>query len=413
MGISLGLVGLGSFGGCFAPLFKSHPQVDRIALCDAEPSKLKYFAEREDFKDKVSERDLYDSFEGICDADVDALVIITQPWLHAPQCIYALEHGKHVYSAVPIISLPDSDETLDWCGKLIQTVRQTGMNYMLGETTIYRPQTMYCSRQAAHGEFGDFVFAEGEYAHDVDMSTCSLREVSRSRTNGKIGSQYSKIMESYLARGLKGSPMSYPTHSVSGPIAVMKTRARKVSASGFRNRTQDPFFANSHFSNVVALYHLANGACFRVAEMREVSDGVGCQGEDFRIFGTRGSYSDFIWSSNGRVTPDGSPKENKRTQLTGEGMRDPLPRDVADAFNQMLNKAAKPGDDFVPSGHGGSHPYLVHEFVTSVAEERMPAINIWDAAHYMAMGAAAHRSALLDGELVKVEDFGEAPCDGK
>ena len=32
MGISLGLVGLGSFGSGFAELFKRHPLVDRIAL---------------------------------------------------------------------------------------------------------------------------------------------------------------------------------------------------------------------------------------------------------------------------------------------------------------------------------------------------------------------------------------------
>ena len=36
MGISIGLVGLGSFGGAFAPLFKSHPRVDRIGVCDRE-----------------------------------------------------------------------------------------------------------------------------------------------------------------------------------------------------------------------------------------------------------------------------------------------------------------------------------------------------------------------------------------
>ena len=41
MGISLGLVGLGSFGSAFADLFMSHPLVDRIALCDREPERIK------------------------------------------------------------------------------------------------------------------------------------------------------------------------------------------------------------------------------------------------------------------------------------------------------------------------------------------------------------------------------------
>ena len=37
MGISIGMVGLGSFASCFVDLFKSHPLVDRIAFCDREP----------------------------------------------------------------------------------------------------------------------------------------------------------------------------------------------------------------------------------------------------------------------------------------------------------------------------------------------------------------------------------------
>ena len=35
---------LGSFGSCFAPLFKQHPLVDRIGLCDREPALLERFA---------------------------------------------------------------------------------------------------------------------------------------------------------------------------------------------------------------------------------------------------------------------------------------------------------------------------------------------------------------------------------
>jgi len=45
MGVSLGLVGLGAFGSEFAGLFKSHPLVDRIALCDREPERIGKFAE--------------------------------------------------------------------------------------------------------------------------------------------------------------------------------------------------------------------------------------------------------------------------------------------------------------------------------------------------------------------------------
>ena len=88
-------------------------------------------------------------------------------------------------------------------------------------------------------------------------------------------------------------------------------------------------------------------------------------------------------------------------------MRDVLPAEVRREFHKILNTENADSTDFVPSGHGGSHPYLVHEFVSSVYEKRMPEISAWDAALYMAMGCAAHESAVKDGEIIRIQDFGK------
>jgi hypothetical protein len=99
--------------------------------------------------------------------------------------------------------------------------------------------------------------------------------------------------------------------------------------------------------------------------------------------------------------------------LTPAEMFDPLPSDVELAFkrlmNQNLNEEELLSVDFQPAGHGGSHPYLVNEFVNAVYNKRHPAINVWESVRYMAMGIAAHQSALKDGETVAVADWGEAP----
>lgn len=411
MGISLGLVGLGAFGGAFAKLFKSHPVVDRIGLCDCEESKLKKWAEDPFMQDKVSKKDLYTSLDEICKADFDALVIITQPWLHAPQCIQALESGKTVYSAVPVISLPDEDEILDWCGKIKDAVAKSGRHYMLGETTFYHPQTMFCKRMAKEGRFGHFIYAEGEYVHDVDAA-CSLREVSKERQTGVVGSQLKELMRPYWERGCKSNPMTYPTHSVSGPLAVMETRATKVSAYGYRHRDNDPYFANYGFSDMFALYQLENGASLRIAEFREC--GCSCidrkDSETFRIIGSAGSFGTDAWEENKRVNGNPAVRPRIRIDMDPKEMFDAFPSEVKKAFHEVQIMALPPDQqagaqnaDFVPTGHGGSHPYLVHEFCMSVAENRKPAIDIDMASHWMAMGAAAIKSANKDGELVKVE----------
>ena len=408
MGISLGLVGLGAFGRCFAPLFKSHPLVSRIGLCDREVERVRKYADDPAYRDKFNARDAYASLEEILKADFDALVIITQPWLHAGQCIRAMESGKHVYSAVPIVSLPDADEILDWCDKLVNTSRRTGMKYMLGETTTYRPETQFCRRKAREGAFGKFVLAEGQYLHDVDSPSCNLREVQAHRLNSAAGREWIELKKAYDQRGIKGGPMHYPTHSTGGPINVMRTHALKASCIGQPGPTGDAYFAGE-FGNETGFFVLANGATMRISEYRM----IGHPGEEtFRIFGTEGTYREKRW-----VDKKGS------VELNREEMREGLPTDVMDAFWKGVHgEERKPADfykdkDFDSAkasekalgGHGGSHAYLAHEFVSAVAENRQPLINAWEAARYMAPGAVAHKSALRDGEWLAVPDWGDAP----
>ncbi len=414
MGISIGLVGLGQFGSAFVGLFKSHPLVDRIGLCDREPSLMAGIAGDSFYQDKLSAGDCYESLDAICRADFDALAIITQPWLHAPQCIQAMESGKHVYSAVPVIMVPDNQEILDWCDKLVRTVEATGRHYMLGETTFYLPQTQFCRRKAREGAFGDFVYAEGEYMHDVD-GECNLREVQRIRTGSTSGKEWLQVMETYRRRGARGGPMHYPTHSVSGPLSVMGAHAVKVNAHGYANRDGDAYFADDAFSNEMALFKMSNGATVRILETREMPGLVGRDSESLRVFGTRASFSEDRWFSTERpASPDLAADELPKPQvqtLTPADMFDPLPVEVQHAFKRVmhrdLDEAALVSIDFQSQGHGGSHPYLVHEFIDAVAANRHPEINVWQAVRYMAMGVAAHQSALRDGETVDVADWGE------
>ncbi|MBN1461746.1 MAG: Gfo/Idh/MocA family oxidoreductase [Armatimonadetes bacterium] len=388
MGISLGLVGLGAFGSEFADLFQSHPAVDRVALCDREPERVARFAEKSSFQDKFDPSDAYNSFEDICRADLDALVIITQPWLHAEQAVQAMEAGKHVYSAVPVVQLPDGDEILAWCDRIVETCRRTGLHYMLGETTYYRPQAMYCRRRAREGAFGDFVYAEGEYFHDVDDPGCNLREVAQQRLNSQAGREWLQHWQRQGERKVVSGPMHYPTHSTSGPICVMGAHMVKVCAWPYYNRTGDEFFQHGP-SNETALFLLSNGATARICEYREIGhDGREC----FRIYGTQGSFENDAWCDKHGATP-----------VSVEEMRDPLPPEVVEAFREVAG-----GGDLY-GGHGGSHAFLVHEFVDAIASGRRPAINAWEAVRYMAAGVAAHRSAMREGEVLEVPDWGDAP----
>lgn len=410
MGISIGMVGLGAFGRGFVDLFKAHPGVDRIAFCDMEKNRVEQFAADPFMAGKFNSRDMYCTLDDICRSDLDALVIITQPWLHAPQCIQALESGKHVFSAVPIIQVPDSAEILDWCDKLVDAVRRTGRRYMLAETSYYHPEAMFMRRMAAEGRFGKFIMAEGEYCHDYISGR--LRQVQMRRTASMIGSQWPRTMkERYIDKGIWSGPMHYPTHSIGAAFPCMKTRALKVSARGTPPCGYDSYFDDvaENFGNETATFELANGAVFVSREYREVA----AEGYDAKVYGTEGSYYGGTWHERPRtrnMAMDDVPKLTA-IQYSSAEMRDKLPREVELGMIRAQNKTLDNVEniDFTPKGHGGSHPYLVHEFVDAVTRNRHPAINVWEAAHYVAMGAVAHQSALKDGERLAVPDWGFAP----
>jgi len=56
-------------------------------------------------------------------------------------------------------------------------------------------------------------------------------------------------------------------------------------------------------------------------------------------------------------------------------------------------------------GHGGSHPHMVHEFLSALAEDRDPWPNAAESANWTCVGICAHESALQGGEIVRLPEF--------
>ncbi len=57
------------------------------------------------------------------------------------------------------------------------------------------------------------------------------------------------------------------------------------------------------------------------------------------------------------------------------------------------------------AGHGGSHPHLVHEFVSALLDDRDPWPNAVTSANWTCVGICAHQSANDGGVVVRLPDF--------
>lgn len=393
MGIKLGICGTGSFADCFIPLFRAHPLVDEVTLCDLDPAKLQ--AKSAEFEIPRTSPSLDD----LCRTDVDAVAIFTQNWAHGPQALQALRSGKHVYSAVPsAIDLGEMKE-------LVRAVEETGLAYVVGETSYYYPCTIYCRDRFKKGDFGEVVYGEAEYYHDFDHG---LYEVFQQRG----GDDWKKYAGS--------PPMHYPTHSTSMIVSVTGARMTHVSCMGFRDHHEDGLFGETAnlwenpFSNETALFQMSDGSTCRINEFRR----IGHPGANrMSLYGTIGSYEEQynskIWvTKDCEETVDLTESLRCRTGASYDSAsrKTEVPHNTTGGYRNMAENHPihRLPEEYrgLTNGHEGSHQFLVDDFVKACAEGGTPPNNVWDAARYLVPGLIAHESALKGGELLEIPDFG-------
>jgi len=394
------VVGTGQFAQCFIPLFQAHPLVREVSLCDRLPRRLSTEAKRfgvattfTDYRDALRSR------------DVDAVAIFTQRWTHAELALKALRAGKHVYCAVPAAT------TLEDLQHLIDAVKSTGLTYMMGETSVYYGNRLYCKEHWDTGKFGRFVYGEGEYLHDMSHGFYDSYRYSGGTAWKKTASF---------------PPMLYPTHSVAMILSVTGARMTQVSCLGYVDRHSDGVFRKSAslwknvFSNQSALFRTSDGGMARINEFRRV--GVK-EGRSVRVslYGTEGAFEEqsdgAIWTSLSEP-PISVEKQircqgvHSRSEWDRINVNKSLKKEFAGGFARIHQKyRTRLPKTFrtQPNGHEGSHQFLVDDFVTSVVQKSVPPVSIWDAARYNAPGIVAHDSSMRDGEMLPIPDFGTRP----
>ncbi len=283
--------------------------------------------------------------ELVKDDSIEAVFVATDAPSHVKHCVEVLKHGKHVASAVPAMfgSLEEGD-------KLFQAVKKSGRKYMMFETSAFH-EDLFAMRQIFNaGGLGKLVYSEGEYYHYMEQPIDSFR-------GWRVGLP----------------PQWYPTHSNAYYNCVTGGSFTEVSCQGILSRVGHLQPKNNPYKNAfgteIALFRTSEGGTSRMA----VSwDTPGDGGEKGRVRGQRGSFY-------GKY--EGLEKNLPNTN------RPPLPPGVS------------------AGGHGGSHGYLMNEFVTAILQDRKPLVDVTMALNLTAAGIVAHQSALKDGETLKIPQY--------
>lgn len=403
----LAIIGCGRFCKFFVPLFKNHPTVEKVYVCDIRK-------EREEDYANLFGVDRIDTFEeALASKEIDAVAIFTQRFAHGPMVIKALEAGKHVYSAVPCAI------TVDEIKQIEALVRKTRLTYSMGETGFYRAAAIYCRREYKKGTFGKFAYGEAHYNHDIRNMEQSFRS-----SGGDDWKKFAGI-----------PPMFYPSHSTSMVLSALPgVYATKVAAFGFEGSDRTDIYGrdgqnlyDNPFSNTAMLLKLSNGGVARISENRC----IGWKAPETYIsqfFGSEGGY-EFSVAKHYLSTWDPEKYGSVIMKDVSEGFH---PADVQELLNNDYDKAIQEiaegmgfeesvpvqPTEYLPkeydgmiNGHNGTHHFLIDDFCRAYATGKLSPTNIWAVARYNIPGLVAHESAMAGGVLMDVPDLGNPPED--
>ncbi len=367
--INVAIVGLG-FGAEFIPIYQRHPLANMYAICQRAPEKLKQIG------DALNVEKRYTKYEDVLkDPNVDFVHINSPIPDHAPMTIAALKAGKHVMCTVPMAT------SIEDCEKIVELVKSTGLRYMMAETVVYAREFLFLQEMYRKGELGKIQFVQASHQQDMDG------------------------WPNYWP-GLP--PMWYATHCVGPCLALTRAEAEYVSCFG-SGTIREELIAKYNSPFAVETTHIKyRNSDIRARIYRSLFDVARQYRESFDVFGTKKSFEWSLVEGEDHVMHTAKLPEHEipskvkvpdYAHLLPEGIRPFTTQGVYNLEESQHLSFTQGG------GHGGSHPHLVHEFITALAEGRDPYPNAVQSANWTCVGLCAHESALKGGEIVRLPKF--------
>jgi predicted dehydrogenase len=386
--LRVGIIGGGQFSSSFIHLFQAHPFVDEVGLVEPNPER------RERIAKEFSISQTFENLAEFWKSGFDAVAIFTPRWTHAQIALEAIENGRHVYTAVPM------GITQDEVTKLVGAAGKSGLTYFMAETSYYYPAVVFSRNKFNDGQIGKFVYGEGEYLHDMSHG----------------------FSEAYAANGgddwkstASFPPMLYSTHSVSAILSITGAHATSVTCIGLPDTANDGIFDSkvsmwkNNQSNQVALFETSDGGVLRIAELRRVGTSPLEPTVRMSIFGTEGSFEQQVGYASWATKHDFEIVTEDVSTFSDVENPNSLKADYVSpnlwdgGFARVHDRSTLPKEFAgLSNGHGGSHQFMVDDFVMDAVGQRKAPMNVYDAARFTLPGILAHESAQMAGKKLEI-----------
>jgi predicted dehydrogenase len=373
--IRVAIIGLG-FGAEFIPIYQNYPGAEMYGICRRDRKGLDECGDQYKIPARYT-----DYRELLKDPSIDAVHINSPIPDHAWMSVEALKAGKHVACTVPM------GTSIEECRQIVEAQRFSGKVYMMMETVVYSREYLFVKELFDKGELGRLQFLRGSHQQDMDG------------------------WPDYWP-GLP--PMWYATHCVSPCLAILGKHAESVVCHGSgRIREELVGRYGSPFAIETATFTIKDSDV--VAEVtRSLFDTARQYRESFDAYGSKKSFEwqqvegeePVIHTKNTAEQPVPEPEIPKRVQVPDYGHRLPGPIQrftIKGVYS--LEEGAQHLSFTQGGGHGGSHPHLVHAFLSAVRGERPALPDAETSANWTMVGLCAHESAMNCGKRVVIPTF--------
>jgi len=361
------------FGAQFVPIYLHHPLVKELTIVDSDAVALKTVGDR--FQVERRATDLAAVLRG----GIDAVHLVTPIPVHARQTLAVLEAGKHCACTVPMAtSLAD-------LRAIVAAQKRSGRVYMMMETAAYTREFLLARDMLGRGEIGRIQLLRGAHYQD---------------------------MENWPPYWMGLPPMHYATHAIAPLLLLLGKRARFVHCFGsgsMRPELQAPY--GNPFPAETAIFRFDSSDV--AAEVtRTLFQTARAYTEAFAIYGENATFEwqqieeeqPVVFRMGATAPGRGRPIAVERVEALDR--QDLLPEPIRRFTRRGVYDESNPHLSYLQGGgHGGSHPHLVHEFVSAIAGNRKPAVDAVTAANITAAGICAHESAMRNGERVEIPAF--------
>lgn len=386
--VRMGMIGVGGMGTAHVNNFVQIENCEIVAVCDVVESRVERaqkIVEDAGFKKPDGYSDGETDFKRMCERDDIDLIFIATPWeWHVPMCIEAMKTGKHAATEVPAaISIDD-------CWQLVETSENKGKHCIMMENCNYDREEMMILNMVKKGLFGELLYAECGYLHD-------LRAVKHDLNGEGVWRR---------DHSMKRNGDLYPTHGL-GPIAQCMdiNRGNRFDylvsfgskSKGLQKYAKDTFGEDSP----------------QAKEKFKLSDIVTTiiktyNGENIMLTHDTNNPRPYsrdilVQGTNGIVRKYPTPKIHIEGMSKGHGWEDL--KTYSEEYHHPLWKQLEKKAEEAGARHGGMDYLEDYRLIDALVNGRQPDMDVYDAVTLSCISELSERSIESGSFPVKIPDF--------